>query len=253
VTTAIFIANSYKQILPVIVKGSCAQIVGASLQRSRLWDIIKVLPLTQNMRLNTGDDIEHQFAEWQLEVGHGHFTNESDDITLPDHFQCPENTVESLIDTIYPGISTIPQSDQYFADCTILCSRNDDVHDLNKKILDSFPGEEKVYFSADSIPVGEGNGAQGDLMYPVEYLNTIQCSGLPLSKLTLKIGCPVMVLQNIDASQGICNGTRGVVTRMQSRVIEIWLLTGQFKGKKAFVLWMSLCTEDTQIPFEFCR
>jgi ATP-dependent DNA helicase PIF1 len=62
-----------------------------------------------------------------------------------------------------------------------------------------------------------------------------------------------MVLRNIDPSQGICNGTRGVVTRMQSRVIEIRLLTGEFKGKKAFVPWMSLCHQDTQIPFEFCR
>ena len=90
------------------------------------------------------------------------------------------------------------QPDQYYADYTILCSWNDDVHELNKKILDSFPGDKKTYFSADSISTGEGNGDQRDLMYPVEYLNTIQCSGLPLAKLTLKIGCPVMVLHNID-------------------------------------------------------
>jgi hypothetical protein len=40
---------------------------------------------------------------------------------------------------------------------------------------------------------------------------------------------------------------------MQSRVIEIQLLSGEFKGKKAFVPRMSLCPQDTQIPFEFCR
>ena len=110
-----------------------------------------------------------------------------------------------------------------------------------------------MYLSADSIPTGEGNGEQGELMYPIEYLNTIQCSGLPLAKLTLKIGCPVMVLCNIDPSQGICNGSRGVVTRMQSCVIEIRLLTGEFKGKKAFVPQLSLHPQDTQIPFEFCQ
>ena len=126
------------------------------------------------MHLNTGNQVECEFAEWQLRVGHRHFTDlDSGDITLPDHFQCAENTVQCLIDTIYPGVSTTPQPDEYFADHTILCSRNDDVHDLNKKILDTFPGDEKVYFSADSIPPGEGNGEQGDLMYPVEYLNTI--------------------------------------------------------------------------------
>ena len=57
------------------------------------------------MHLNTGNDVECQFAEWQLGVGHGNFTDASDNITLPDHFHCPENTVESLIDTIYPGVS----------------------------------------------------------------------------------------------------------------------------------------------------
>ena len=76
---------------------------------------------------------------------------------FPDHFHCPENTVEPLIDTIYPKVSATQQPDQYYADCTIFCSWNDDVHELNKKILDSFPGEEKTYFSADSIPTGEGN------------------------------------------------------------------------------------------------
>jgi ATP-dependent DNA helicase PIF1 len=244
--------GDFKQILPVIVKSSRTQIVGACLQCSHLWHSITVLHLTQNMRLNIGNDVEHQFAEWQLRVGHGDFTDQSDNITLPDHFCTPENTVQSLIDTIYPGLATTAQPDEYFADRTILCSCNDDVHELNKRILDSFPGDEKVYFSAGSIPTGEGNGDQGDLMYPVEYLNTIQCSGLPLSKLTLKIDCPVMVLCNIDPLQGICIGTQGVVTRMQSCVIEIQLLTGDFKGKKAFVPWMSLCPQDTQIPFEFC-
>ena len=125
--------GDFKQILPVIVKGSHAQIVGACIQRSYLWHSIEVLHLTQNMHLNTGNQVECEFAEWQLRVGHGNFTDlDSGEITLPDHFQCAENTVQSLIDIIYPGVSTT-QPDEYFADRTILCSRNDDVHDLNKK------------------------------------------------------------------------------------------------------------------------
>ena len=152
------------------------------------------------MCLNTANEVECEFAKWRLEVGHRHHTDPSDDITLPNHFHCPENTVQSLINTIYPGVSATQQPDQYYADHTILCSQNDDVHELNKKILDSFSGDEKTYFSTDSISTGEGNGDQGDLMYSVEYLNTIQCSGLPLAKLILKIGCPVIVLCNIDPS-----------------------------------------------------
>ena len=96
--------GDFKQILPVSVKRSCAQIVGACIQHSYLWHSIELLHLTQNIHLNTGNQVEHEFAEWQLRVGHGHFTDlDSGDITLPDHFQCAENTVQSLIDTIYPG------------------------------------------------------------------------------------------------------------------------------------------------------
>ncbi|KAF8914335.1 hypothetical protein CPB84DRAFT_1666400, partial [Gymnopilus junonius] len=64
----------------------------------------------------------------------------------------PENTLPSLISTIYPGINRHPiPPDQYFAECTILASRNDDVDDINFTILSQFPGEEKTFYSADSI------------------------------------------------------------------------------------------------------
>ena len=53
--------------------------------------------------------------------------------------------------------------------------------------------------------VTEGR-ADGDIRYPVEFLNTVNLSGMPLSKLELKIGAPVMILRNIDPSHGLCNG-----------------------------------------------
>ena len=40
---------------------------------------------------------------------------------------------------------------------------------------------------------------------------------------------------------------------MQSRVIEIRLLTGEHRGKTVFIPRMGLIPQDTQIPFEFCR
>lgn len=63
-----------------------------------------MLHLKMNMELNTNDAQEHEFAKWQLEVTKGHHTDEVSNINLSDHFACPENTVTSLIDTIYPGI-----------------------------------------------------------------------------------------------------------------------------------------------------
>ncbi|KAJ6466772.1 hypothetical protein C8R45DRAFT_761579, partial [Mycena sanguinolenta] len=66
----------------------------------------------------------------------------------------PSNNVQSLINAIYPGLSTIPsnhQLDKYFLDRTILSARNDDVDDLNRKLLDKFGREETVFHSADRV------------------------------------------------------------------------------------------------------
>ena len=65
---------------------------------------------------------------------------------------------------------------------------------LNQTVLDMFPGDKQVFQSADFISTAEQSGEDdATLNYPVEYLNTINCSGLPLAKLELKPGCPVMI------------------------------------------------------------
>jgi ATP-dependent exoDNAse (exonuclease V) alpha subunit len=248
---SVVFGGDFKQILPVIVKGSRAQIVGACIQRSRLWLSVKVLKLTENMRLNTHVVAERDFAKWQLEIGHGKHTNEAGNTTLPDHFKCTENTITSLISAVYPDINQLPHPpDHYFAERTILTSRNDDVDDINEELLKQFPGEMKDFLSADSV---KENNEDGQLMYPVEYLNSITCSGLPLHKLQLKVGCPVMILRNLNPGEGVCNGSRGVVTRMSNRVLEVRLLTGDHAGKSTFIPWISIIPSSTQVLFEFCR
>ena len=48
----------------------------------------------------------------------------------------------------YPGVAHVtaadPLLDAWFSERTILCARNDDVDDLNSKILDKFPGQLKT-------------------------------------------------------------------------------------------------------------
>ena len=90
-------------------------------------------------------------------------------------------------------------------------------------------------------------------MYPVEYLNGINCSGLPLSNLRLKIGSPVVVLRNLNPAERVCNRTQGIVMQMSNRVIEIELLMEGFRGKKVFIPWISLTPSETQVPFKLER
>lgn len=115
----------------------------------------------------------------------------------------------------------------------ILSPRNTDVHDINQKVLHSFPGNETVYHSADSVvyeagvdgyhhgqlPNPEADGRVEQI--PVEFLNTLSPNGLPIHKLCLKIGAPIMILRNLSVEQGLCNGTRAVVVHMDNRVVQV--------------------------------
>ena len=133
----------------------------------------------------------------------------------------------------------------------MLSSRNDDVDDLNNRMLNGFPGEERVFLGQDSVVNDRPD--EGELMYPAEYLNSINCSGLPLAKLKLKIGCPVMVLRNLFPAEGVCNGTRGIVSKMSTRVIEIELMSEELRGKKVFIPRITLTPSPSQIPFNLER
>jgi hypothetical protein len=249
--TVVF-GGDFQQILPVIIKGGRADMVGACMQRSVLWGSIQVLHLTQNMRLQTANEEERQFAQWQLDVGHGRHTDAEGNITLPNHFQCQNNTLTSLIDTIYPHLPQNTGSAAYFSERTILSSKNDDVDDLNHFILDRLPGEEKVLHSVDTV-VQSGSEDEGQLMYPVEYLNSINCSGLPLAHLRLKVGCPIMVLRNLDPGSGVCNGSRGILTKIGQRVLEIKLLTGDHAGTCVFIPRIGIIPSDHQVLFSLKR
>jgi ATP-dependent DNA helicase PIF1 len=229
--------GDFQQILPVVEKGSREQIVDACLQRSHLWNKMKVLTLTENMRLGQSEE-DCAFAEQLLDIGHGTTTAADGSIILDPSLKCGEN-LDSLISSIYPGVS-LGADDQYFLDRTILAARNDDVDDINTKVLEQLPGETITYHSADKAVIEEGADPI-HAHYPIEYLNSINCAGIPVSKLKLKVGCPIMILRNLDPANGLCNGTHAILTKCSSQVLEVRLLGGDHAGKCAFIPRISLC------------
>ena len=153
-------------------------------------------------------------------------------------------TIQDLIHEIYPELHSLSSMSedvirQYLSQRVILAARNVDVDAINNSILQTLPGDSKIYASADGAL--DESGAANDAI-PNEYLNTIAVSGMPLHDTELKINCPIILLRNLNPYEGLCNGTRMVVTAMAERVIEARILTGTHAGKKAFIPRISLDT-----------
>lgn len=113
--------GDFKQILPVIPRGSREDVVSASLQRSHLWQKLHILKLHQNMHLGL-DDSERWFASWLLDVGNGKDISPIDGtISLPDHTKI--STYDSLLSYVYgdiqPNAISVP-APEYFLDRAIL-------------------------------------------------------------------------------------------------------------------------------------
>jgi len=71
--------------------------------------------------------------------------------------------------------------------------------------------------------------------------------GLPL----LITSCPVILLRNLDPSQGLCNGTHMVITRMGDQVLEACLIGGEHSSGIVFIPRISLIpTGATDLTFQ---
>ncbi|KAF6144790.1 hypothetical protein GIB67_016864 [Kingdonia uniflora] len=218
----IVLGGDFRQILPVVPKGVREDIILASLRRSYIWRHVKVLSLSQNMRLSNINSDSAKFAKTLLEIG----TNPEETIRLPSRIN-QSQTLEELICSIYPRLQefgTVITS--YLTERTILSARNDDVSSINTRALEMMPGKEIVYLAADILSKEDSDDWTITNRYPTEYINSLDPPGLPPFKLMLKVGCPVMLLRNIAPKDGLCNGTRLMVVRCATRLIEAMILKG---------------------------
>ncbi|KAL1360210.1 hypothetical protein AAHE18_04G161400 [Arachis hypogaea] len=96
----------------------------------------------------------------------------------------------------------------------------------------------KTYVSSNKCLFDGGSNQIQDMHTP-EFLATIKCSGVPNHELKLKVGCPVMLIRNIDHSSRLCNGTKLIITRLGDKIIKAKLMT--------------LTPSDARLPFRFQR
>jgi len=145
--------------------------------------------------------------------------------------------LNTFINRIYPGIGNPRvQDDQYFLECIILCSRNDEIHNINEAILQQFnpvPNAE-VYILKSVNFVSEKDGIYHT--YPAEFLQQFNSSKLPLVLLCLKVGCLVILLRNLDLEEGLCNGTRMVVLNVRKKMLQYRIISKDRRFREKIVL-----------------
>jgi hypothetical protein len=187
------------------------------------------------------------FAQWLLQVGAGTALAPDTSIELPQNMRLPQNNIQSLFDAIYPNIAQGNKPDQFFLERTILSSKNDTVDHLNQMILDRFPGEQTILMGVDKVNKDTSH------VYPAEFLNSLNASGLPLARLTVKPGCPLMLLRNIDPANGLCNGTRMILLDVRPMVLRCRILGGKHADKVVFIPRMTLEPSSESLPIELTR
>uniref|UniRef100_A0A8I6XFF0 ATP-dependent DNA helicase n=2 Tax=Hordeum vulgare subsp. vulgare TaxID=112509 RepID=A0A8I6XFF0_HORVV len=178
--TVVF-GGDFRQVLPVVRKGSRGQIIDATLRSSYLWK---------------------------------------------DHNMSDPN---------------------YMTSRAILSTKNNNIDKINTRMIERFQGED-IYHSFDSAE-DDPHG-----YYAPEFLNNLTPNGLPPHALKLKINCPIILLRNIDPTNGLCNGTRLVVRGFQRNAIDAEIVLGQHAGRRVFLPRIPLCPSDDDIfPFKFKR
>ncbi|XP_073362834.1 uncharacterized protein [Aegilops tauschii subsp. strangulata] len=246
--TVVF-GGDFRQVLPVVRRGSRGQIIDATLRSSHLWKGMRQLRLITNMRAHN----DTWFANYLLRVGNG--TEEVDDqgnILLPEDICLPStgkvDDLEKLIHHVFPSLDDNMSDSNYMTSRAILSTTNDNVDKINIRMIERFQGDEVIYHSFDSAeddPYG---------YYAQEFLNGLTPNGLPPHALKLKLNCPVILLRNIDPANGLCNGTRLVVRGFERNTIDAEIVIGQHAGRRVFLPRIPLCpSENDMFPFKFKR
>ncbi|CAI0550049.1 unnamed protein product [Linum tenue] len=98
-------------------------------------------------------------------------------------------------------------------------------------MLDQLAGISRSYFSSDSMQVDGDVPESFTETYPTEFLNTLAFNGVPDHEISLKIHALVMLLRNLSPPNGLCNGTRIMITFLGEDIIKGTIMGGTYDTK----------------------
>ncbi|XP_058064651.1 uncharacterized protein LOC131214286, partial [Anopheles bellator] len=109
------------------------------------------------------------------------------------------STMQDEENMIFPDISRNYKSHDWLCERAILAPKNDDINKINNRIQLHLPTKLTRYKSIDTVTDDDQS-----VNYPIEFLNSLEPSGLPPHILNLKVGAPIILLRNLDPPK-LCN------------------------------------------------
>ncbi|KAL2985527.1 hypothetical protein AAZX31_12G156900 [Glycine max] len=143
-----------------------------------------------------------------------------------------------IVNSTFPYLCQHYTSSEYFQSRAILASTNETVQQVNEYILSLIRETlESCHFRS----------------LTTEFLNSLTTSDLPNHSNKIKIGSPIMLLRNLDQTQGLCNDTRLIVTRLAKHVIATEIISGKNVGHNVYIPRMSMSPSQSPWSFKILR
>lgn len=243
----ILLCGDFRQILPVVPHGSRSILIENCVVSWNEFDSFHHETLTQNMRALPH---ELEFVEFLKQIGNGErrqFPQFGDSIIeLPPHLIGNEC---DIVNDVFGNVSETLLTDR-MVNSVILAPTNEDCLLINNDVMNRMPGELKTYYSYDKIICDDEREVNN---YPVEFLNSLNVSGLPPHKLSLKVNSIVLLIRNLNTKDALVNGTRMRIKCLHRNAIDCEVITGLSRGKRILIPRINLTYSGTILPFDFQR
>lgn len=236
--------------MPIEEHALVSEQLNLSVKRSELWKNFVVKRLTKNMRLSAGQD---NWSKWLLDVGDGrNLANDDGQEQLWDEIIFSGSLIDEVYGQFLNGDTSLrgPRLDAFLTGRCILAVLNEVTNWYNEAIVQRLPGNDVECCSIDELI---RNSATDHHRHSVEELNSVDVPGFPPHRLKLKRNTVVMMLRNLQPSQGLVNGTRLLILDIKRHVLLCRILNGSHAGECRELPRVTLNYEGHEYPFKFSR
>uniref|UniRef100_A0A914Q9G8 ATP-dependent DNA helicase n=1 Tax=Panagrolaimus davidi TaxID=227884 RepID=A0A914Q9G8_9BILA len=202
--------GDFRQIAPIVENATRQETINTSVCCSNLWKQFEKFQLTENVRALPE---ENEFKKMLLEIGEGRFGENPNEVKIPEECLSKGDIIEEIFSDVIENYNPATVMKR-----AILATWNQDVDELNEQVLELFDQESEITYHAQDVYHYGDEILQGAGEIHENY-KTRNIKGLPSFKLRVRKNAIVMLVRNLSIEDGLCNGTRLVVTNLLKHIL----------------------------------